>query len=74
MGFYRPLPLQFISSMPPGQSETKSQKREIGKQPKNGESSPSPGHMEGTDPSSHEKVAFTIEIMELASYRKRYLM
>ena len=47
--------------MPPGQLEAKLQKRKFGKQPKNGESSPPPGHMEGTEPSSHEKMAFAAE-------------
>ena len=51
--------------MPPGQSETRLQKRTFGKQPKNGESSPPPGHMEGTDPSSHVKVAFTVEKVKM---------
>ena len=52
--------------MPPGQSEAKSHMSEFGKQPKNGESSPPPGHMEGTAPSSHENVAFAKRIINEA--------
>lgn len=50
-------PVQLISSIPPGQFEAKSQKKLFGKHPRNGESSPPLGHIEGTEPSSHTKVA-----------------
>ena len=54
-----PFLVQFTSSTPPGQLWTELQKNDSGKQPTYCEKSPSPGHIEGTEPSWHTKVTFT---------------
>jgi hypothetical protein len=54
--------VQFISSIPPGQSGIRLQTELSGKQPKY-LGSPS-GHIEGIEPLSHLKVALTVHVKE----------